>query len=90
MFPQSARQREQILGLILENERVSPGKGRSLTLPFTGREVKRSSVRQVDSSVVLSDVAKETDGFSGSDLRETCRDAALLCVREFVRSQSDR
>lgn len=32
----------------------------------------------------------ETDGFSGSDLREMCRDAALLCVRDFVHTQSDR
>lgn len=45
---------------------------------------------QVDLSVNLLDVAKETDGFSGSDLREMCRDAALLCVRDFVHTQSDR
>ncbi|KAG9345996.1 hypothetical protein JZ751_007811 [Albula glossodonta] len=38
----------------------------------------------VDSIVDLCEVAKETDGFSGSDLREMCRDAALLCVRDFV------
>ncbi|KAM9336155.1 outer mitochondrial transmembrane helix translocase [Symphorus nematophorus] len=43
----------------------------------------------VDLSVNLSDVAKETEGFSGSDLREMCRDAALLCVRDFVHTQSD-
>ncbi|XP_047233199.1 outer mitochondrial transmembrane helix translocase isoform X1 [Girardinichthys multiradiatus] len=34
-------------------------------------------------------VAKETGGFSGSDLREMCRDAALMCVREFVHRRSD-
>ncbi|KAK5615340.1 ATPase AAA domain-containing protein 1-B [Crenichthys baileyi] len=34
-------------------------------------------------------VAKETGGFSGSDLREMCRDAALMCVREFVHNRSD-
>ena len=33
----------------------------------------------MDSSVALGDVAKETDGFSGSD----------LCVRDFVHRQSD-
>ncbi|XP_044033874.1 outer mitochondrial transmembrane helix translocase isoform X2 [Siniperca chuatsi] len=44
---------------------------------------------QVDLSVDLVDVAKETDGFSGSDLREMCRDAALLCVRDFVHTQND-
>ncbi|XP_053804813.1 outer mitochondrial transmembrane helix translocase isoform X1 [Vidua chalybeata] len=38
----------------------------------------------VDSHVDLLQVAKETDGFSGSDLKEMCRDAALLCVREYV------
>ncbi|XP_035522050.1 ATPase family AAA domain-containing protein 1-B-like [Morone saxatilis] len=43
----------------------------------------------VDLSVDLVDVAKETDGFSGSDLREMCRDAALLCVRDFVHTQND-
>lgn len=45
---------------------------------------------QVDSSVDLLDVARETDGFSGSDLREMCRDAALLCVRDFIHTQNDR
>lgn len=45
---------------------------------------------QVDLSVDLFDIAKETDGFSGSDLREMCRDAALLCVRDFVHNQNDR
>lgn len=38
----------------------------------------------VDESVDLLEVAKETENFSGSDLREMCRDAALLCVRDFV------
>uniref|UniRef100_A0A673ZRG2 Outer mitochondrial transmembrane helix translocase n=1 Tax=Salmo trutta TaxID=8032 RepID=A0A673ZRG2_SALTR len=38
----------------------------------------------VDPAVDFVDMAKETDGFSGSDLREMCRDAALLCVRDFV------
>lgn len=38
----------------------------------------------VDRHVDLLQVAKETDGFSGSDLKEMCRDAALLCVREYV------
>lgn len=41
---------------------------------------------QVDRHVDLLQVAKETDGFSGSDLKEMCRDAALLCVREYVNS----
>ncbi|KAK7877146.1 hypothetical protein WMY93_032126 [Mugilogobius chulae] len=59
---QSQKQREQILRLILDNERV-------------------------DSGVDLVEISKETEGFSGSDLRETCRDAALLCVRDYVHTQ---
>ncbi|XP_061837179.1 outer mitochondrial transmembrane helix translocase isoform X2 [Nerophis lumbriciformis] len=43
----------------------------------------------VDQQVQLSQVAKETEGFSGSDLREMCRDAALLCVRDFVHLPAD-
>ncbi|KAF7649828.1 hypothetical protein LDENG_00135400, partial [Lucifuga dentata] len=43
----------------------------------------------VEASVDLASVAMETDGFSGSDLREVCRDAALLCVRDLVHSQND-
>uniref|UniRef100_A0A8C6SHY7 Outer mitochondrial transmembrane helix translocase n=1 Tax=Neogobius melanostomus TaxID=47308 RepID=A0A8C6SHY7_9GOBI len=62
----SEMQREQILKLILDNERV-------------------------DSDVDLGAVARDTEGFSGSDLREMCRDAALICVRDFVHSEdSDR
>lgn len=40
----------------------------------------------MDRHVDLLEVARETDGFSGSDLKEMCRDAALLCVREYVNS----
>ncbi|XP_057598694.1 outer mitochondrial transmembrane helix translocase-like [Hippopotamus amphibius kiboko] len=43
----------------------------------------------VDRHVDLLEVAQETDGFSGSDLKEMCRDAALLCVREYVNSTSE-
>ncbi|CAB1311895.1 unnamed protein product [Coregonus sp. 'balchen'] len=32
----------------------------------------------VDPTVDFAHMAKETDGFSGSDLREMCRDAALI------------
>ncbi|KAJ6657758.1 hypothetical protein lerEdw1_001945, partial [Lerista edwardsae] len=43
----------------------------------------------VDRHVDLLEIAKDTDGFSGSDLKEMCRDAALLCVREYVKSSYD-
>ncbi|XP_077482632.1 outer mitochondrial transmembrane helix translocase isoform X2 [Stigmatopora argus] len=41
----------------------------------------------VERSVELSELARETEGFSGSDLREMCRDGALSSVRDFVRSE---
>ncbi|KAL1750682.1 P-loop containing nucleoside triphosphate hydrolase protein [Schizophyllum commune] len=34
-------------------------------------------------------LAQLTDGFSGSDLKELCRNAAMVPVREFVRSTAD-
>ncbi|PIO38108.1 hypothetical protein AB205_0191970 [Aquarana catesbeiana] len=43
----------------------------------------------VDLDVDLTQVARGTDGFSGSDLKEMCRDAALLCVRECVASSTE-
>ena len=47
------------------------------------------SLFKVYRHVDLLEVAQETDGFSGSDLKEMCRDAALLCVREYVNSTSE-
>ena len=34
-------------------------------------------------------LAKQADGLSGSDLRELCRNAAMVPVREFMRRTSD-
>ncbi|XP_028651254.2 outer mitochondrial transmembrane helix translocase isoform X1 [Erpetoichthys calabaricus] len=42
----------------------------------------------VDEAIDFNNIAKETDGFSGSDLREMCRDAALLCVRDYIHNSS--
>ena len=34
-------------------------------------------------------LAEQSDGLSGSDLKELCRNAAMIPVREFMRSTSD-
>ena len=34
-------------------------------------------------------LAERADGLSGSDLKELCRNAAMVPVREFMRSTSD-
>lgn len=40
--------------------------------------------------VNTSRIARQTEGFSGSDLRELCRIAALYRVRDFVRDEKER
>ena len=37
----------------------------------------------------LSALADLSDGFSGSDLREMCRNAAMVPVREYMRGAAD-
>jgi SpoVK/Ycf46/Vps4 family AAA+-type ATPase len=37
----------------------------------------------------IAALAEATDGLSGSDLRELCRNAAMVPVREFMQSTSD-
>lgn len=37
----------------------------------------------------FENLAEQADGLSGSDLRELCRNAAMVPVREFMRSTSD-
>ena len=34
----------------------------------------------------LADLSKKTSGYSGSDLKELCRNAAMVPMREFMRS----
>ena len=36
----------------------------------------------------LEYLVRVTDGMSGSDIKETCRDAAMMPVREFIRTKS--
>jgi ATP-dependent 26S proteasome regulatory subunit len=38
-----------------------------------------------DPSLDLDTLARRTDGLSGSDLRELCRNAALIPVRDYMR-----
>ncbi|KAM9811003.1 outer mitochondrial transmembrane helix translocase [Neosynchiropus ocellatus] len=61
----NARQRHEILRLILAGENLS-------------------------NAINLKEIAEKTDGYSGSDLRELCRDAAMYRVRDYVRKEQMR
>ncbi|XP_057688909.1 outer mitochondrial transmembrane helix translocase [Corythoichthys intestinalis] len=41
-------------------------------------------------TINLKEIAEKTEGYSGSDLRELCRDAALYRVRDYVRKEQMR
>ncbi|SPC65607.1 probable MSP1 - intra-mitochondrial sorting protein [Ustilago sp. UG-2017b] len=43
------------------------------------------SATPLDSNFSISDLVKRTEGYSGSDLKELCRNAAMRPVREFLR-----
>ncbi|XP_039882935.1 outer mitochondrial transmembrane helix translocase-like [Simochromis diagramma] len=43
---------------------------------------------KVDPLINFSHIAGETEGFSGSDLKEICREAALLCFQEIMDSDT--
>jgi len=40
-------------------------------------------------SFSLHNLAEQTQGFSGSDLKELCRNAAMLPVREYMRQSGE-
>lgn len=61
----NARQRQEILRLILAGENLS-------------------------NAINLKEIAEKTEGYSGSDLRELCRDAAMYRVRDYVRKEQMR
>ena len=43
---------------------------------------------ELDASLTLEVLAAKTTGFSGSDLRELCRSAAMVPVRECMREMA--
>ena len=42
---------------------------------------------QVAEDVDTQKLASQTEGFSGSDLRELCRNAAIFRIREYLREE---
>ncbi|KAF7199716.1 outer mitochondrial transmembrane helix translocase [Nothobranchius furzeri] len=44
----------------------------------------------LSNAINLKEIAEKTEGYSGSDLRELCRDAAMYRVREYVRKEQMR
>jgi SpoVK/Ycf46/Vps4 family AAA+-type ATPase len=42
---------------------------------------------ETDANLDYTELVNITEGFSGSDLRELCRNAAMLCVREAIKQQ---
>ncbi|KAK7602246.1 hypothetical protein V9T40_009687 [Parthenolecanium corni] len=42
----------------------------------------------VDDDINTTELAKNTSGFSGSDLREMCRNASVYRIRDYIRSSS--
>uniref|UniRef100_A0A3P9JW69 Outer mitochondrial transmembrane helix translocase n=1 Tax=Oryzias latipes TaxID=8090 RepID=A0A3P9JW69_ORYLA len=44
----------------------------------------------LSNAINLKQIAERTQGYSGSDLRELCRDAALYLIRDYVRKEEMR
>ncbi|XP_026178161.1 outer mitochondrial transmembrane helix translocase [Mastacembelus armatus] len=44
----------------------------------------------LSNAINLKEIAEKTEGYSGSDLRELCRDAAMYRVRDYIRKEQMR
>lgn len=48
------------------------------------------NTKQLSNAINLKEIADRTEGYSGSDLKELCRDAAIYRVRDYVRKEQMR
>eukprot|EP00191_Tetraselmis_sp_GSL018_P005494 CAMPEP_0177602256 /NCGR_PEP_ID=MMETSP0419_2-20121207/14756_1 /TAXON_ID=582737 /ORGANISM="Tetraselmis sp., Strain GSL018" /LENGTH=480 /DNA_ID=CAMNT_0019095697 /DNA_START=251 /DNA_END=1691 /DNA_ORIENTATION=- len=81
----SAAQRESILRVILSNEAAARGSAciEPALLENTPEETGPAAMRP------LERIAEATEGFSGSDLMELCKQAACRPLHEFISSMSE-
>uniref|UniRef100_I3JYP5 Outer mitochondrial transmembrane helix translocase n=1 Tax=Oreochromis niloticus TaxID=8128 RepID=I3JYP5_ORENI len=60
--------------------------------PYISEEILRLILagENLSNAINLKEIAEKTEGYSGSDLRELCRDAAMYRVRDYVRKEQMR
>ncbi|KAI3480963.1 hypothetical protein L1887_56916 [Cichorium endivia] len=66
----------------------------AVSLPSAAQREKILSIMlsatSLDPKFSMTELVKRTEGYSGSDLKELCRNAAMRPVREFLRSKAGR